>query len=240
MSQEISLGKKPVRGNSFFAGLCQPPGRIIHPLASHHSAVIITLFSSQGTLPENPGPSDLDALGMYFELRSSHIPQGGEVCLPGGGIHLDETSEQAVLREWEEETGIPRNYLDLIGCFGTLVHPAGRIIDIWLAKGPSPSENLGKPNREVEELFTLTLKELRTARWEHHELTQLLRDDISANPIPYNRYDLNKYPRGIWSQKGFRVWFVEGLPHLLWGMTAGIVRSFLYKLYGADYFDESW
>ena len=44
-------------------------------------------------------------------------PAKGQWCLPGGFIELDESMEQAALRELAEETGLAGEIDSYIGCF---------------------------------------------------------------------------------------------------------------------------
>ena len=58
-------------------------------------------------------------------------PFKGGWALPGGFVHLDETLEQAALRELEEETGIARVYLEQLFTFGDLDRdPRERIVSV--------------------------------------------------------------------------------------------------------------
>ena len=171
---------------------------------------------------------------MIFEKRAAHIPQGGEVCLPGGMIEPEETSEQAALREWEEETGISQDRLELVGCFGTLVHAAARQIDVWLTISPSFSALSPNLSDEVDTLFSVTLGQLMNAPWKSYLLDQTITISPESPPVPFEKYQLKEYRRGSWSSRTFPVWFVEDLPELLWGMTAIMVRAFLIELYGRE------
>lgn len=182
------------------------------------SSVVIVLAP-----PKDVTNPQLEDLLVYFEKRAAHIPQGGEVCLPGGGIEKGESSEAAALREWQEETGIPSSQIEMVGCFGTLVHFSSRVIDVWIAKGPDPRTVRSAPNEEVDILFTSSLRDLMESRWESFALEFALRSTESF-PIPSSS--------GARPAQHVPVWFVHGLPDLLWGMTAGIMLQFLHEVFG--------
>lgn len=198
--------------------LCQPPGRILSTTPHRRSSVVIVLAP-----PHDLPDPQLEDLLVYFEKRAAHIPQGGEVCLPGGGIDKGESSEAAALREWQEETGIPSSQLEMVGCFGTLVHLSSRAIDVWIAKGPDPRTVRPAPNEEVDILFTSSLRDLMESRWESFSLEFELRSK-EAFPIPSSN--------GPRPAQHLPVWFVHGLPDLLWGITAGIMWQFLHEVFG--------
>ncbi len=58
-------------------------------------------------------------------------PYAGKWALPGGFVHIDETLEEAALRELQEETGITRVYLEQLYSFGELGRdPRERVVSI--------------------------------------------------------------------------------------------------------------
>ena len=71
---------------------------------------------------------------ILFELRSSRIDQGGEVCFPGGRIEAGESSEETVLRETEEELLIDRSRIGLIAPLFRMSGPGGSEISAWLGR----------------------------------------------------------------------------------------------------------
>lgn len=70
---------------------------------------------------ENPLPAVaalvLDQKNQLLLVKRSVEPGKGEWCLPGGFLEIDESIEEAVLRELEEETGIKGEIEGLIDFF---------------------------------------------------------------------------------------------------------------------------
>jgi 8-oxo-dGTP diphosphatase len=63
-------------------------------------------------------------------LARAHEPFSGFWCLPGGFINLEETPEQAIIREVKEETGADAMVGGLVGVYRVDTDPRGVIIDI--------------------------------------------------------------------------------------------------------------
>lgn len=86
----------------------------------------------QGEIPAEARPAA--ALILLYEhfgeaacvltLRASHLPQhAGQVSLPGGRVDLGETIVEAALREAEEEVGVPRAHVTVLGALTPLHIP---------------------------------------------------------------------------------------------------------------------
>ena len=52
---------------------------------------------------------------LLYEVRSSTIRQGGEVCFPGGHREAGETIVECALRETREELGINPAHIEVLG-----------------------------------------------------------------------------------------------------------------------------
>jgi len=81
----------------------------------------IRLFCIQCNAPyyENPTPASclvvIDDKENILLVKRNVEPYIGSWCLPGGFIELEETSEEAALRELKEETGLTGKIKSLLG-----------------------------------------------------------------------------------------------------------------------------
>src|ERR1700730_1789921 len=66
--------------------------------------------------------------GKVLLVRRARAPAHGLYTLPGGGVELGETLEQAVIREVREETALDVAPIELIGYRQAIAHDAaGRV-----------------------------------------------------------------------------------------------------------------
>ncbi|MCC5914023.1 MAG: CoA pyrophosphatase [Balneolaceae bacterium] len=161
---------------------------------AHPSSVAILLFEKEH--------SKLKDLHVILTLRTDSIRHGGQISFPGGRSDNNETLEETALRETEEEIGITRDEIHLIGSITPLyLSRSNNQITPFIAfleEEPEP-----KPNPdEVEEVFSVPL-------------SQLLHDATFVR----EKWDL--------SHASFEVpyWNVHTTP--LWGATAMIMSEFL-------------
>lgn len=197
--------------------------RIIAQNDYRQSAVIILLIP-----PEDPHDR-LDEWSILFEKRAAHIPQGGESCLPGGGIEPGEPSAVAACRELAEETGIGDEQLGCRMFYGSLVNPGGSLLfchmGIWNKSAPL------KPNEEVEKLFQVKLGRLHRCPISEYQVGIRFDGENVKRPIPFSNYALATPYAKNWRGADMKVLFYEDLDHVIWGMTAKIVRDFVEELY---------
>ncbi|NWG71597.1 MAG: CoA pyrophosphatase [Parvularculaceae bacterium] len=153
------------------------------------AAVLIPIFERSG------GPT------ILLTVRSSEIPSHpGQICFPGGRVHTGDASPVATaLRETEEEVGISRSLVEVVGAlgphegaYGFKVTPVVGIVDPAAAIRPDP--------REVAEVFEAPLSFV--ADLKNHRIQQREEQGVAYNifAAPFGRYDI-------------------------WGLTAGILRT---------------
>ena len=58
-----------------------------------------------------------DEMYLLLEVRSGTVSQPGEICFPGGGVEKKERPMDCVVRETQEETGIPKHAIRILGQF---------------------------------------------------------------------------------------------------------------------------
>ncbi|HEX8053823.1 MAG TPA: CoA pyrophosphatase [Thermoleophilaceae bacterium] len=160
---------------------------------STDAAVLIPLYETAG-----------DLRAVFTRRRADLSRHAGEISFPGGRQDSpDEDLRVTALRESEEEIGLPRDAVDLIGALppvGTFVtsfrvFPFVGVIEAGHRWTPEP--------REVDEVLELSLRALV----EGHRMQRLLRKGV---PIKTPTYTVG--------------------PHFVWGATARIVEHLLDRL----------
>src|SRR5262245_41392177 len=146
--------------------------------------------------PDNPGL-------VFTERRSDMRRHAGEISFPGGRREPDEELVETALREAEEEIGLSRDNVEVVGALppiGTFVtdykvHPYVGMIEEGMRFEPNPAE--------VESVLVATLDDLEAA----YDKRRLVRRGI---PIKTDTY--------LISDK------------LIWGATARILGDLLERV----------
>ena len=86
------------------------------------------------------------AIRSYY--GNSHIPQGDEICLPGGRIDesIDTSPEQTAIREACEELGLSPDKIVVDRYFGTSITTLGMTVDAFIGKVNIDSWSEIRPN----------------------------------------------------------------------------------------------
>ena len=145
-----------------------------------------------------------DLVAVFTERRADLRRHAGEISFPGG--RQDEPDEDlriTALREAEEEIGLPRQDVELVGALpptgtfvtGYKIHPFVGVIEPGHAWTPQESE--------VERVLELSLRDLERG----YESRRLIRKGV---PIKTPTYTVDA--------------------HLVWGATARIVEALLARL----------
>ena len=104
-------------------------------------------------------------------IRRKHFPFEGDWALPGGFVEMDESLEEAALRELEEETGVSKVPLTEVGAFGDPSRdPRGRVITIAYAAVLEKSALKVKAGSDAAEVAWFSTTNLPTLAFDHAEI----------------------------------------------------------------------
>jgi len=171
----------------------------MHAPGATEAAVLVPLF-------DHPGRPGL----VFTERRGDLRRHAGEISFPGGRQDIEEGEEDlrdTALREAEEEIGLPRDAVDIVGALtptptiatNYAVYPFVGVIEPGHRWQPSAAE--------VAEVLELSVPDLRAG----YRRKRLLR-------------------RGV----PFRTDVYEVGDQLIWGATARILSDLLERLDGLD------
>lgn len=140
---------------------------------------------------------------LLFTERTAHLEHhAGEISFPGGGHDAqDDDLTVTALRETEEELGIPMSQVDVLGRLDDFYSIHGYHVIPYIGVIPSP-DNLQHDPFEIAGTFEAPL-------------------DYFRNPAIHRIED--------WRHRGrnHRVDFYHFEDHVIWGLTAAILRQFL-------------
>ncbi len=177
-----------------------PVGRkVIPPETSDYSglrpaAVLLALF-----------PDNKTWRFPLIQRVADGFAHSGQVALPGGKLETGETPEMAAVREAEEEIGLGRTAVRVIGKLSLLPIPVSRYLVHPIVGVMSKQPDFRLQPGEVESVFTITLGDLRSGQ---NQATEIM------------------HFRG----KPFEVPCFHFKPHKVWGATAMILAEFLVIL----------
>jgi len=142
----------------------------------------------------------LDGLYVMLTRRTSHLNHHpGQISFPGGRLEADDAdASAAALRETEEETGIPRAAVELIGRLPDYPTVTGFLISSFVGV-LQPPFSLAPDRFEVEEIFEVPLSFLADTRnHQRHEV--------------------------VFKGQKRHYWAMPWGDYYIWGATAGILR----------------
>jgi 8-oxo-dGTP pyrophosphatase MutT (NUDIX family) len=173
--------------------LARHPAARIDPEGLRQAAVLICMIWTRGEWH------------ILFSQRSLDLPvHSGQISFPGGALEPGETAEDAARRETEEEVGIPRDEVTLLGRLDDVETRTGYVVSPFVGTAPAEAEYVLQPS-EVVEVYEVPL-------------SALMREDCPE--IRYVRWKDRKYP--VYS---FRWEAID-----IWGLTAHMLKGFLDHL----------
>lgn len=146
---------------------------------------------------------------ILFTRRSEHLAaHSGQIAFPGGGAEPDEPLEQVAIREAEEEVGIPRQHVELIGRLDDVVTHSGFLVAPFVGIVHEPIEYVMQET-EVVEVFEVPLEVLLDPR----------NPEVRYVPFRKLRYPAYFYHHGAYE---------------IWGLTGRMLKTFLDQVWLAS------
>lgn len=163
-----------------------------------------------------------NSLHILFQKRSHLLNvQPGEISFPGGGFEISDSSfKETALRETFEEIGIPKEDIDIISQLDIMTQ-ANIIIIPFLGKIKT-LDKLKLNKYEVEEIFTIPIdffieNEPKSFKC---DLKMCFPQNFPFEKIPNGKnYSFSPLKRFIY--------FYEYENHVIWGITAQILKNFI-------------
>lgn len=159
---------------------------------------------------------------LLFEVRSPKLGwQPGDICFPGGSIEAEDTTPWVTAqRETEEELGIDRANIELLGPLDYVESPVGVLVYPYAAY--VQYTDLCLNTKEVAKVFTVPLQWFET-----HQAERALMD-IATKPAPGFPADVSVASQRDWMRRRpYEVLVYRYEKYIIWGITAQIIRNFL-------------
>jgi 8-oxo-dGTP diphosphatase len=127
--------------------------------------------------------------GLRIMLIQRDLPPFlGRWALPGGFVRLDETLEEAALRELREETGLSRVYLEQLRAFSALDRdPRERVVSMAFSALVKPSEHEVRAATDARDAAWFPVNDLPRLAFDHARIVGFavdeLRKKIRREPI---------------------------------------------------------
>jgi len=149
---------------------------------------------------------------VLFTRRTQTVEHHkGQISFPGGGQDADDAGPLATaLRETEEELGIPRGRVQVLGLLDDVyTFVSGFVITPVVGTIPHPLPVQVNP-REIAEVFSVPLR--------------IFRDPARL------RVEVRQRPTG----ERVEVYYYDYGPHQIWGATARIMKGFVDAVFGEE------
>ena len=183
-----------------------------------HSAIFLPLIDIKGKC------------SLLFEKRTLNIPQGGEICFPGGRVESNEAQNPLItaIRETSEELGISLEQISIISRLPRLITPDGKLIDAFIGKiDKVPFTELVINPEEVDKIFTIPLSSLKNLEFQEYKIDSTnYSGDSNSDPhlLPVEKLGLPARYQGLWGRKSYRVFYTEWQNEKIWGLTARYLK----------------
>lgn len=132
---------------------------------------------------------DTDDLEVLL-VRRGLEPFLGKWALPGGFVHIDETLEEAALRELEEETGLRKVFLEQLYTFGALDRdPRERVVTVAYYALVKLSDHKVKAATDAADAAWFSIHDLPELAFDHQTILdaahERIRGKVRWQPIGF-------------------------------------------------------
>ena len=167
-----------------------------------NSAVIFLI------IPYKEKPYDLVLIRRTKQKNDKH---SGEMSFPGGKFdpNLDKSYLDTALRELEEELGIPRSNVDIVGCIDDHLTPKGFIITTFVAI-IDENQRLIKQDNEVKEVVKIPISFFADKRNFRERTYKLKNELIGVGKFKYK---------------------IQGKVYVIFGATSHIIVNYIDRVY---------
>ena len=156
---------------------------------------------------------------VLFEERNRNIPQGGEICFPGGQLEENEAPAETAVRETAEELLLRREQIEVLAPLHRLEASGSRTIDSFLGILHG-YEDTWAPD-EVARTFLLPLKQFIDTPPEVYKGRSKV---IPGGDFPYELIPGGRDYRFASSPQKF--YFYRTDFGVIWGLTAKLLYHF--------------
>ena len=140
--------------------------------------------------------------GVLFSRRSQNLAaHSGQIAFPGGAVEEGESLDAAALREAEEEVGVPRSRVEIIGRLDDIITNSGFLVAPFVGVIEGRIDYILQAS-EVDEVFEVPME-------------TLLAD--GQPEVRYVEFRGKRYP----------VYYYHSERHEIWGLTGRILKGFL-------------
>lgn len=175
---------------------------------------------------------------ILFQKRAAGIKQGGDICFPGGGFEegVDKDFKDTALRETNEELGIAKKDIKIIGQLDTMVASFGTIVEPFVGLVKKKAiKNMTLCKKEVESTYLIPLDYFKQNEPEIYNLRTEVKPyhiDEDGNKEVYFPVDELGLPEAYqkpWGNKKHKVYVYQYKKKVIWGLTAVILNDLLKR-----------